>query len=202
MKQLFDAARPISIKALAGGAVKQIEVRWPSDEEWIARQRSRKIVVKQLGRGSSETSLAGGDEAAAELLAAIRTDGGEPRLTPAEASRVIDQLSLAEVTDAEYEGGRFRVELRIPGGTAGFLLAMPSAEDEQTYRRSFARAIDRPYGKSEVTIHLDVAGALFQKLELESSGYVGAVPVIHQAAVVKAAIDLLAETLSADADPN
>jgi hypothetical protein len=31
--------------------VKTIRVRFPSDEEWAERQRRRKVIVKNLGRG-------------------------------------------------------------------------------------------------------------------------------------------------------
>jgi len=42
--------------------VKTVRVRFPSDEEWIERQRRRKAIIKQLGRGMSETTVANGED--------------------------------------------------------------------------------------------------------------------------------------------
>ena len=44
------------------GGVKTVRVRFPSDDEWITRQRRRKVLVKQLGRGISETTVANGED--------------------------------------------------------------------------------------------------------------------------------------------
>ena len=67
---VFDAKRPITINLRAPGGVKTVRVRFPSDEEWIGRQRRRKVLVKQLGRGVSETTVANSEDVDAELLGA------------------------------------------------------------------------------------------------------------------------------------
>ena len=59
---MFDATRPISINLRTPEGVKTVRVRFPTDEEWIDRQRRRKIIVKQLGRGVSETIVANGED--------------------------------------------------------------------------------------------------------------------------------------------
>src|ERR1019366_1119171 len=48
---VFDSTRPIAINLRTPSGVKTVRVRFPSDDEWIARQRRRKVLVKQLGRG-------------------------------------------------------------------------------------------------------------------------------------------------------
>jgi hypothetical protein len=77
-------------------------VRFPTDEEWIKRQR-RKIIIMQLGRGVSETTISAGEEADAALFAQIRQ--GE-ELDAYEASRILEQLSLAEVEDVVPRGAQ------------------------------------------------------------------------------------------------
>ena len=47
----FDATRPIAINLRGPDGVKTVRVRFPSDDEWAERQRRRKVIVKQLGRG-------------------------------------------------------------------------------------------------------------------------------------------------------
>ena len=50
---VFDATRPVAINLRTPEGVKTIRVRFPTDAEWTERQRRRKVVVKQLGRGIS-----------------------------------------------------------------------------------------------------------------------------------------------------
>ena len=69
---VFDATRPIAINLRTPGGVKTVRVRFPSDDEWIARQRRRKVLVKQLGRGISETTVANGEDVDAALVAALQ----------------------------------------------------------------------------------------------------------------------------------
>ena len=69
---VFDASRPIAINLRTPGGMKTVRVRFPSDDEWIARQRRRKVLVKQLGRGISETTVANGEDVDAALVAKLR----------------------------------------------------------------------------------------------------------------------------------
>ena len=129
---VFDATRPITINLRTPGGVKTVRVRFPSDDEWIARQRRRKVLVKQLGRGISETTVANGEDVDAALLAAIQEKpkvGDAPEIDPFEAMKVIEQLSLAEVDDVIPDGDSFKVTLRVLGATTVHLLKMPSAKD-------------------------------------------------------------------------
>ena len=199
---VFDATRPIAIHLRTPAGVKSVRVRFPTDEEWIDRQKKRKVIVKQLGRGVSETIIGNSEDADAALLAKIRVDEDGPDLDPFEASRAIEQLSQADVDDVVQEADAFRVTLRVLGGTATHLLKMPSAKDVFEYRRGFARVLDLPYNRQELIINLAPAGALFKKLLETSEGYAGDVPVIHQAVAVKAAIDALDGMFQESGDPN
>src|SRR5579863_8043552 len=134
----FDATRPIAINLRTPGGVKTVRVRFPSDEEWIERQRRRKVIIKQLGRGVSETTVANGEDVDAALVAKIRTEQ-TPEIDPFEAMKVVEQLSLAEVDDVVPSGDSFQVVIRILGATTTHLLKTPSAKDVWDYRRGFAR---------------------------------------------------------------
>ena len=187
---VFDSARQIQVQLCSAEGAKIVKVRFPTDEEWIDRQRRRKILIKQLGRGVSETTIPNAEEVDAALFRKIRLDDGE-EVDAYEASRIIEQLSLAEVDDVVVEGAGFRVLLRVPGGTTAHLLRMPSAKDVIEYRRGFARILDLPFNRQELTVNLAAAGTLYQKLVQATEGYAGAAPIIHQAVAVKAAIDAL-----------
>jgi hypothetical protein len=53
-----------------------------------------------------------------------------------------------------------------------------------------------------LTINVRAASDLYKKLTDATEGYVGDVPVIHQAVVVKAAIDALDASFQEDRDAN
>ena len=198
---VFDATRPVAMQLRTPAGVKTVRVRFPSDEEWTDRQRKRKVLVKQLGRGVSETIIPNSEDADAALLAKIRVpEENAPEVDAFEASRVIEQLSQAEVDDVVQAGDAFRVTLRVLGGTVTHRLKMPSAKDVIEYRRSFARVLDLPFNRQQVTINLGAAGALYKRLAEAAEGYASDVPVIHQAVAVKAAIDALDEFLQEDRD--
>ena len=92
--------------------------------------------------------------------------------------------------------------LRVLGATTTHLLKMPSAKDVNQYRRGFARVLDLPFNRQELTINVRAAGDLYKKLVEATEGYAGDVPIIHQAVAVKAAIDALDASFQEDRDAN
>ena len=200
---MFDATKPITMNLRTPEGVKTVRLRFPTDEEWTERQRRRKVIIKQLGRGISETVVPNSEDVDAALLAKIRAEEQDAvEVDPFEASRIIEQLSQAEVDDVIQTGDAFRITLRVLGGTVMHVLAMPSAKDVFEYRRAFARILDLPFNKQELTINLTAAGTLYKKLVRATEGYAGEVPIIHQAVAVKAAIDALDAGFQEDRDPN
>jgi hypothetical protein len=200
---MFDAKQPITIHLRTPEGLKPVRLRFPTDDEWIERQKKRKVIVKQLGRGVSETTIPDSAEADAALLARIRVqEENAPEVDAFEASRIIEQLSQADVDDVIQVGGGFRVTMRVLGGTASHVLRMPSAKDVFEYRRGFARVLDLPYNRQELIINLAPAAALYKKLVESTEGYACDVPVIHQAVAVKAAIDALDGAFEESGDPN
>jgi hypothetical protein len=69
---MFDAKQPITIHLRTPDGVKTMRVRFPTDDEWLDRQKKRKVIVRQLGRGVSETTIPDSQDADAALLAKIR----------------------------------------------------------------------------------------------------------------------------------
>jgi hypothetical protein len=198
---VFDAARPVAVQLRGPGGVKTVRVRFPSDDEWAERQRRRKVIVKNLGRGISETLIPNGEDIDAALLAKIRTEE-EPELDAFEAQKIIEQLATCDVDDVLLAGDSFRVALRVLGTDTTHVLKMPSAKDVNQYRRAFARVLDLPYNRQEITINVRAAGDLYKKLIESSEGYAGEVPIIHQAVAVKAAIDALDKSFQEDREAN
>lgn len=193
---MFDTAQKIDLKLQAPEGVKRVTVRFPTDEEWIERQRARKIVVKQLGRGMSETIPPSSEDFDLELVTKLREGESEdPAIDKYEASRILEDLNKCDVNDVTQDGGAFRISLRVPGATTLHVIGMPSAKDVIQYRRVFARSLDMPYNQQSITINLNAAADLYKRLSQAVVGYAGAVPIIHQAAVIGAAVNALEYSL-------
>jgi len=204
---VFDVNAAITLKLLSPEGERKIRVRFPTDQEWADRARKRKVYIKQLGRGISETHVGHAEEVDAALLVAIREPNDSTEVDACEASQLVEQLGKAEVDDVEPVPGGFRVVTRVPGGLTVHTLKMPSAKDSFQYRRSFARVFDLPYNKQELTINLQAAADLYARLVQSTEGYggaqpVGTVPIIHQAVAVKAAVDGLEHAVQGDRDAN
>ena len=188
---VFDAERPIEIKLRSAEGTKIIALRFPTDPEWIGRQKKRKLVVKNLGRGLSETIAPDSGESDLELVATLRKDENGPSIDKYEATQIIDQLNRCDVEDVVEEAGLFRISMRVPGGLVTHVLRMPSARDIIQHRRAYCRSLDAPYNQQQITINLAAAGETYSKLDPHPEGYAGAVPIIHQAAAVNVAIAAL-----------
>jgi hypothetical protein len=198
---IFDASRPLTLNLRAPEGMKTINLRFPTDDEWIERQRRRKAIVKDLGRGMTETTVVNGEDVDAALVAKLRTEH-EPEIDPFEAMKIMEQVSQADVDDVLTEGDTFRVVLRVLGATTIHVLKMPSQKDAVEHQRSFARVLGLPYGRQELRINIAPAGALYKKLLVSAEGYEGPVPIVHRAVAVKAAIDALNNALAEDRDAN
>ena len=74
-EKVFAIAAPIGIKVWTPEGIVPVELRWPSDEEWSKRNGKRKILIRQLGRGTSETIPPDPSEADIDLYKAIAVNG-------------------------------------------------------------------------------------------------------------------------------
>lgn len=189
---VFDATVPVILQLRTPGGVKTVRVRFPSDDQWVERMRRQKVIIKDLGRGMSETVVPNGEEVDAALLTKIRVEEESPAdVDSFEAAKCIDQLSTCIVEDVVPEGDAYRVTTRVLGCTTAHLLRMPSAKDVFEYRRTFARVLTMPFNKQELRFNLRAATDLYGKLAQGNEGYAGEVPIIHKFQAVKAAIDVL-----------
>lgn len=71
----------------------------------------------------SETTMPGGEDLDAALLAGIRTDGGQPAIDVYEASKLVQELATCDVDDVVPDGDGFRVSLRVLGTTTALRLS-------------------------------------------------------------------------------
>lgn len=158
-----------------------ISLRFPTDQEWIKRQQSRRVIQKTLGRGASETDVLGAEDADAALLSAITTD---TNLQPGEASLIVNLLSMVFVSNVERDGTGYEVTIQTCGDIERkYVLKVPSAKQVMDYTRKRSRAIDLPWGQTEFRINIEAAAALFDELcELKTTS------IIYKDAAIRAVV--------------
>src|SRR5881394_228999 len=123
---MFDSTAEYVLPARSGQQRVEVTLRWPTDEEWAERHRTRKILVRNMGRGISETEIDSGD-ADLKLYRAARVNGA-PDLTVGEATFVIRHLERAEVTGVTLDGAEAEVAINVAGGLVHHRLQMPTAD--------------------------------------------------------------------------
>ncbi len=185
-KRQFDASQPITKKVRTPRGIEKISIRFPSDDEWIERQRKRKIVTKDLGGGKTETTVSNSEEIDADLLSKVRLDDGAIENDGCEAGFIFDSLQSAEVIgDIPFESGQFKVTLRVFGDIeTTHVLRMPTPKEEMNYYKHKSSSFDLG-SITQSIINLAFCADLYKALSVSNTGYVGTVPVVHQGFMVQ-----------------
>ena len=185
---MFDSSTHIEIPApfRLGDAV--ITVRYPTDEEWYRRARSKRIVNRRLGRGVTQPILPEPGEADLTLYQTI-TQNSSPPLTAAEASQVLDALGQATVTAVTIEKGTAVVDMETMTGPVHLRSKIPTADQVVQWRRSAYRIHDLNFGQQEIRLNPEAGAGLWDACEGSSSDYKTAIPGIHKDAAIRALID-------------
>jgi len=185
---MFDSTAEFALKARSGKTTREIELRWPTDEEWAERHRTRKIVIRQLGRGITETDI-DTSEADLKLYEAAKLNGA-PALTPAEASIVIKVLERAEVSEVVLDGEEATVTLQVPGGPVTHRLQLPTADQALKMQRAASRLFSLPQrNASQMRMYLDPTAKLWDECKGHSDDYKGPIPSLHKDAAIRAVVE-------------
>jgi hypothetical protein len=177
--KLFDSTKEFTIKILSGGE-KVCTVRFPTDDEWMQRASRRKTIQHMLGRNKTRSKVVNGDALDAELFAKIRlADGETTTFDEAEASAVIARIEQVTVKSIVREGDKFRITLAVPGAITEHLLRMPLRVDADAYADESV-SVTGGRRENEIRVNLDPAGRLYDKICISSTGYAGAVPIVHK----------------------
>lgn len=189
---MFDARTPVEVTITSGGK-KSCVVRFPTDEEWIRETRQIRTIKKSIGRGSTQSTVEGAEEAAAELFAAIRTEGDEP-FDAAEATRVLDRLRTANEVDCRAEGDRFVITLDVFRARVKLVLRTPLAKDVDRYgRTAMVSTTNTRKRQVEIQSNLKASADLFDSVFVSAEGYAEGcpVPIVHKDAATSILIDVL-----------
>jgi hypothetical protein len=194
---MFDVNSPIEISMRTATGKVPVSVRWPSDEEWIQHHKKRKIFLRQLGRGATETELETG-EADLKLYETIRIDGAPP-LTLGEASKIVKAISTVDVLNVDLGAAEAVVTLRILTGDVKHTVKIPTMDQVREFQRA-THVINLPYNRQEIRASLDAGARLWDKCGGQTEGYENGVPNIHKDEVIRAVISEVEQELASGYD--
>ena len=176
-----------NMRTSAGTA--NIVVRWPTDEEWIAHNKRKRIVQTNIGRGV-HTSVQDTGEADLKLYESIKLDGAPP-LNTDEATYIIELIARCEVTSLEVGAEEAAVQLTlVKGAEAKHAMRIPTIGEMRRLQR-LATVMVLPYSRFQIRPNLEAAAALWDQCGGRAEGYAGPVPNIHKDAAIRAVIQAL-----------
>ena len=152
---MFDANRTFTIGLRTASGKTDVTVRWPTDEEWGAHRRQRRIVQRQLGRGATESEMDTGD-ADAKLYEVIKLNGAPP-LSAAEASRVVETIGLCDVMDVRLNAEDAEVDMQTSQGRVKHTVRIPTIDQVRAMQRT-TKYVTLPHNRTEVRTNLESSG--------------------------------------------
>lgn len=181
----FSSNAEFEIHILSGG-VKKCILRWPTDQEWCATTKKRRVLRESLGRGKSQSRVLGAEAAATELFAKIRIDADGVAFDEAEAAAAIAKLERCRIIGCDRDGDAFLVTMNVPGGQVVHRLKIPLQSDLLAFSRAAAPPIIEGRRSQEIRTNLEPSGSFWDKIGSVESGYAedSAVPIIHKDAAI------------------
>jgi hypothetical protein len=182
---MFDSKTTITIGLRTAAGKTDITVRWPTDEEWSAHRKRRKIFQKQFGRGATETDM---DTSAGDpvLYEAIKLDGA-PALSVAEAGAVIDAISVCSVLGVDLRAADAEVQLQTVMGEVTHTVKIPTMDQVRNLQKS-THLVNLPYNRQEIRTSLENSTSLWDQCGGQGVGYTGEVPNVHKDVAIRAVI--------------
>lgn len=185
---MFDTSTTITISLRTAGGKTDVTVRWPSDEEWAAHRKRRRLLQRQLGRGATETEIET-SEADAKLYEAIKLNGAPP-LSVAEAGKVVETIALCDVIDVRLNAEDAEVDLQTLMGPVKHTAKIPTMDQVKSLQRS-TKFITLPYNRQEIRANLDSSASLWDQCGGRAEGYAGPVPNLHKDVAIRAVINAI-----------
>jgi hypothetical protein len=191
---MFDSKAEIGL-TIQGEPPKKIVVRVPTDSEFIAWRRKKKVVQKDLGRRKFQMEQSKPEPCDLALVSAIRVDKDGPSIDEAEAIHIIGRLTECDVPNRpDREGSAYVIAMKVMRRLAtSHTLRIPSVKEQMDYERMRSSVIFGQYGQQEIRINFQAAAELYDKLKVSVDGYANDVPVFHKAEAVNVLLQELRE---------
>ncbi len=196
----FDSTQLIDIKRISADGDGTITVAFPDDKQVERRQRARKMFIKDLGRGVTDTEVQTNEDVDLQILNEIKREG--PDVDGAEAGAILDRITEVDVIDVVREGPAFRVSLKVPGIVTEHLVRIPTQRQIMEQRRNGTKVLSLPFGRKEVRINFGPSAELYDALCNERTGYAAgsSIPLGHKVAAVNGAITALEREITAESE--
>ena len=204
MDQTFDRTREIEISLRKG---KIAILRYPTDEELAARERSYKTFYR---KGSALPETEGQEEADEALVKKLIV--GEGELDQDAAVEALGKILRAGVDEQpESEPGGYAVKLSVLYGAAKIPtihhLKEPKVKQVRKYREAAIFWGDLKYGRQQTITSLPAVVAFYDSLFVSVEGYAtsdpSAIPANHKGVVVSAVLQKIqSEEDGETIDPN
>lgn len=177
---VFSTAAQFELKLRAGAQT--YTTAFPSDDEWIARNRAVKTFIQRMGSGT-QTKTEGYEAADGILFRLICPDA--PAIDDYDANVLIGKLTKAEAGAAVPVPEGYQIPVTVVGGIKTLhTLRVPSEREMRLYRRGAFVFVDLRHGRQELKTNPAAIGEFYDKLIVKSEGYEGAVPLVHKAAAI------------------
>lgn len=185
--RLFSKQKPIKIKPFWRECPdgERIELRWPTDAEWIEANSKIVSLTQPAGRGATETRITGDIEAAELLVNKVLTNGA--RVDRVDAVEIYELLADRDATLIERGGRSAKIGCRIIGGIeTAHHLRIPSKLEWREYSRAAVKVVDMARNISRTGLDAARAGELYDKILIEVEGYESRadIPIIHKGTVI------------------
>jgi hypothetical protein len=165
----------------------QVEVRWPTDEEWYEHNRNAQYFVQDLGRGMSETQPQT-TQADYKLYQKVRLPEA-PDLSPDEAEMFINAMGTCQINGVGLEPDQATVQMTVAGGLrVKHRLRIPTTAETVQFNRKSARMVAMQHGKQMIRINMQAGAELYGQCVLGTEGYSNGVPGFHGSAAIRAVI--------------
>src|SRR4051812_47157216 len=145
---MFDSKAEIGL-TIQGEQPKKVVVTFPTDDQFIAWRRKKKVVQKDLGRRSFQIEMSKPEACDLALVNAIRIDKEGPTIDDAEAVHIINRLSACEVpTRPDREGSAYVIAMKVMGRVnTSHTLRIPSVKEQMNYERMRSSVVFGQYGQ-------------------------------------------------------
>lgn len=173
---------------------KSAVVRFPTAQEWTERMAKQKSLRRNLGRGKFKTEIVRNPQADLELFAKIKLSGDD--FDEAEAQHFVNVLADCDVLQSAPCAEGFKITLhwqigKLEGETT-HVLKIPTMREREDHRCGAVSVIENRHGMSEISVNIQRAVELYDKLASGTDGYSGDVPPTHKAAVVSELVQAMA----------
>lgn len=188
---MFDDTKTYQIPVPARvGTGAMLHIRWPTDEEWCARAKGRRMIQRKMGRGRTQLSPPDPGEHDLKLYAEICVNGS-PEITAGEAMMLLDAIGTCTVTDVHVEDNEAVVSLQIVTGEVTHRLKMPTADQVINFRRAAYFHMELPHNQTEIRLNPAHGATVWDACGGHSLDYKGAIPCIHKDQAIKGVVEFI-----------